>query len=282
MNYLVQRETNGQNTLAYKYTESEDEFIESLSEPGLETLPCHDIHDGIQLLRNKHDHGLNNDLSFVLDKSDCRYEQEFVRVSTLIPYVQKPVDYMRLTELCKEHGRIKCSTRNYLTNPPSDSALTVCGLFSTGWGDDEIFEYSPSKIKRRANQGKYYKRGRMRNGDVPIDIFRWLLSAMEDYLIEARLPHYQSGSGSTHGACENFKRLYKAMEETTLLSQMRNYYRSLGPHNNRWLDRVEDASHYIVGCKEKKTHPRFAMYIELECEALEIPIPTYKKGQKYE
>ena len=251
MNYLLQSETLKENTLAYEYTESEDAFIKSLSEPELESLPCHDIHDGIQLLRNKHDQGLDNDLSFVLDNSAKDYLEKFVRVSTLMPFVQNTITYDRLSELCKEHGRIKCNTSTYITDPSSEGGLRIYGLYSTGWGDDNIFEYSPSKIKRRANQGKYQKRGRMRNG-------------------------------SSHGACSNFVTLYNAMVRTDLLPQMRSYYSSPRHGFHNWVDHIETASHYVNGCKEKNTTVYFAEAVESECAALEIPIPTYKKGQKYE
>ena len=271
MNYLLQSETLKENTLAYEYTESEDAFIKSLSEPELESLPCHDIHDGIQLLRNKHDQGLDNDLSFVLDNSAKDYLEKFVRVSTLMPFVQNTITYDRLSELCKEHGRIKCNTSTYITDPSSEGGLRIYGLYSTGWGDDNIFEYSPSKIKRRANQGKYQKRGRMRNGDVPIDVFRHLTDTMENWLIEMQLPHYQSGSGSSHGACSNFVTLYNAMVRTDLLPQMRSYYSSPRHGFHNWVDHIETASHYVNGCKEKNTTVYFAEAVESECAALEKP-----------
>jgi len=156
------------------------------------------------------------------------------------------------------------------------------GLYTTEYREDYGFkkiEYSPTKVRRRKNQFKYYKRSRMRKGNMPYHVPHALYCNVAQWLWSQGFGGYITGSGSTAGAISAFVKQYDGLDSLHLLPAIRSQLKN-------WYPAVEDASHYVVGIKENMQDSpsliSFARHIESECGCLGIDIPSYPKGQKHD
>ena len=275
MKYLIQSEMRGNNSKWYKFSEKTEDTLEAMDE-GREVIPCVTDEEGVNVLRNRHDHLLPSGLSYVSHHSESNgWLGNMCKVHD-IPFVERiDLSSLELINLIKSEGKVIVDSREVAFNHPECEQM---GLYFTDAYEYplQFVEYSPAKIKARKKQGKYYRRGRMRRGDLPLFIPRELLFEITHYLYEVGIETYYRGTGSTEGCISSFISAYDGMKELNAMPLARRKRRTT------WFDRFEDASHYVVGCEEYHVNEEFAKRVREECEALGMVIPAYKKGQRYE
>jgi hypothetical protein len=280
MEYLIQRppNSNGDESWVWEHSLDVDEALGAPSE-GRGVIPCLNREEGISVLKSKHDRGLPSPLTYVSNSSHYWGQEGRVEINNN-PGVDRQVSIQELVSLTREHGRLWLNYEQ--TNELRDEeegykelheSLEEAGLYSVGGRGGNFFEFNPSKIKSRRKQGKYYRRGRMRNGDVPIFVVRNLVYRINNWISGHGLGGYLRNTGSTLGCLNIFDRQYEGLKQLDL----RRFIRK----DSGWWEYVEDASHYVVGCETNlNISSSFPEHVRAECEALNIEVPTYKKGQR--
>ena len=255
----------------WEYLEDPDEFLSFLTKPEAaesEFMQCVDIREGIGLLGLQHNAGLDPRISKVFSTSE-----RAVYVKSNIPRLTEAMDIKEFEELVKGYGKIEADPWQLKDEDP-DGYESGLHSVSSPWGCHRVYQWAPGKRKAKEKQYKYYKRRRFRTGDIPIDIFSGVVWQFQNFLSKRKLPAYMSGLGSRLGAESAANALFEGFSLLGIDDQLRM--------EESWKGMMERASHYVSGCIEYKVYVKFAHYIHRECKALEIDIPQYVKGKRYD
>ena len=197
-----------------------------------------------------------------------------------IPVATNPLTEDELSSLLLSHPKIITS---HQVIHPGDTIYSV--QLGWEWGHAWRHEISKTKCKRKKNQNKYYKRSRMRRGDVPIGEVSALHYSIANLVYNHGLGGYVRGTGSTIGTIRAINSQFDGLHSLGMIERVRTLdtYRTAIDylrHYAHGMSMVSDYANFTGGYSA--SYRILGSSLLKECQELGFEAPIYKKGARHE